>query len=193
MSSETSTDPAGPEQAATGDTGFRPEHFYVLGSMVAAIVGVMMSRNTHPAALLLLSAALVGAGLTGAAAHRALSAFLNRSTMQDEPVGERRRGTLLREKQYALRVIKELEFDRKMGKISEKDFHELAVPLRARAAALIRDVERSSGGYRAQIERDVLEKAGRVPGSRAGACGSCGTANDADARFCKSCGKALAA
>ena len=37
-------------------------------------------------------------------------------------VGERTRAALEREKMLTLRAIKELEFDRAMGKMSEEDF-----------------------------------------------------------------------
>ena len=48
----------------------------------------------------------------------------------------RRAAALLeREKALALRTIKELEFDRAMGKVSEADFDEMAARLRARACA----------------------------------------------------------
>ena len=50
MSSETSTEDQAP---------FTAGHFYVLLSMIAATVAVVVARNTHPAALLLISAAVI--------------------------------------------------------------------------------------------------------------------------------------
>ena len=58
MSSETST-----------------EQFYFLLAMIAATVAVVVSRHTHPVALVLLSAAILGAGLVAMAFHRALAGF----------------------------------------------------------------------------------------------------------------------
>ena len=49
-------------------------------------------------------------------------------------LGGRTRAALEREKTLSLRSIKELEFDRAMGKVSEKDFAEMGARLRARAA-----------------------------------------------------------
>jgi hypothetical protein len=49
--------------------------------------------------------------------------------------------------------------------------------------------------YRAQIERDLAAAGGASEQGAAsavsGVCAACGTANDADARFCKGCGTAL--
>jgi hypothetical protein len=99
-----------------------------------------------------------------------------------------------------LRSIKDLEFDRAMGKVSEKDFAEMSGRLRARAARLIRQLDAGTG-YREQIEKEIEQRVGRTlsgpPAERftdaVKACASCGTENDADARFCKSCGTSLGA
>jgi hypothetical protein len=99
-----------------------------------------------------------------------------------------------------LRSIKELEFDRAMGKVSDRDFAEMSGRLRARAARLLRQLD-AGAGYRTEIEREIAKRIGEAPGdvgrvlpSRpASTCPSCNTANDADARFCKHCGHALGA
>jgi hypothetical protein len=104
-----------------------------------------------------------------------------------------------------LRSIKELEFDRAMKKVSEKDFAEMSGRLRARATRLMRQLD-AGAGYREQIEKEIARRlgdsVGRVLPSRpAGSkeqdpayavCAHCKTSNDLDARFCKGCGKALA-
>ena len=129
-------------------------------------------------------------------------------------VGQRTRASLEREKMLALRAIKELEFDRAMGKLSEADWNEMSGRLRARAARLIRQLD-AGANYREQIERDlasgsniparpkdstparpVSEVRGDVGIATADPAdsplrGACATANDADARFCKSCGQKL--
>jgi hypothetical protein len=113
-------------------------------------------------------------------------------------VGQRTRAALEREKLLTLRAIKELEFDRAMGKLSDEDFHEMSGRLRARAVGLIRQLD-AGAGYREQIERDVAKKletdarfkaAGAV--SAAQQCAACAALNDPDARFCKKCGRPLA-
>jgi hypothetical protein len=101
-------------------------------------------------------------------------------------VGGRTRAALEREKALALRSIKELEFDRAMGKVSDKDFTEMSGRLRARAARIIRQLD-AGGSYRDRIEKEIAKRIGAV----ANACPSCGVSNDADARFCKKCGTAL--
>jgi hypothetical protein len=54
----------------------------------------------------------------------------------------------------------------------------------------------AGAGYREQIERDLAKRLGQVPTAvvtpaTERACLSCSTVNDADARFCKSCGNKL--
>jgi hypothetical protein len=61
----------------------------------------------------------------------------------------------------------------------------------------------AGAGYRDQIEREIERRLGKPvvsPAHAAGSkeqepayavCSQCATKNDADARFCKSCGKAL--
>jgi hypothetical protein len=134
-------------------------------------------------------------------------------------LGGRTRAALDREKSLVLRSIKELEFDRAMGKVSEKDFGEMSARLRARATGLMRQLD-AGAGYREQIEREIERRLGKHSGSKeqdraytakgqpayaatdsggrvlptrpANVCASCHTHNDIDARFCKGCGKALA-
>jgi hypothetical protein len=109
---------------------------------------------------------------------------------------------LEREKMLAMRAIKELEFDRSMGKLSQADFEEMAGRLRARAMSLIKQLDEDASGYRSLIEREIRERVASSPSGVAappaepvpaaeGAC-ACGTINDADAVFCKRCGARLA-
>jgi len=125
---------------------------------------------------------------------------------QTEMVGGRTRAALEREKLLVLRSIKEVEFDRAMGKISDADFDEVEGRLRARAAGLLRQLDADRSGYRALIERELSTRVGRVPHAGppaargpvapavpSGTCAACGVANEADARFCKSCGARIEA
>ena len=95
-----------------------------------------------------------------------------------------------------------------MGKVSPKDFDEMAGRLRARALTLMKQIDAGGAGYREMIERELQARlktsgARRAASSVAAAsaseeralraCASCGTANDHDAAFCKRCGKSLAA
>ena len=170
MSSETST-----------------EQFYFLLAMVAATAAVIVSRHTHPVALVLLSAAILGTGLVAMAFHRALAGFFGSKDAREPVLGERAREDLLREKALVLRSIKELEFDKSMGKVSDADFAQLSAPLRARALSLMQALEREPSEpprQHAQTKPAPAATAGVV-------CKSCGRPNDVDARFCKSCGARL--
>jgi hypothetical protein len=181
--SATSTDGPAPQ----AESGFRPWHFYILLSMAGATGAVMLARDTHPVALLLLSGAVVAAGLVGLALHYALGGFLGVAVRDREPLTESDREALAREKLLTLRSIKELEFDREMGKVSDVDFQDMTGRLRARAMWIIEELER-------QPPTPPKEKARPKPAPArvaAGTCQACGTANDRDARFCKSCGTKL--
>jgi hypothetical protein len=175
--SETSTS----QRPVAADDGFQPLHFYVLLSMAAATAAVIVSENPHPAALLLLSAAVMAAGLVGYAIHTALAGFLGTRRGDLVSPGESVRETLAREQMLVLRSIKELEFDRDMGKVSEEDFRLVEKGLRARALTLMQDLERA--------ERPVTST--RRPAVAAPGCRACGIVNDGDAKFCKGCGEKL--
>jgi hypothetical protein len=193
MSSETSTEPG----AARADSGFEVWHFYVLLAMVGATVAVMLSRNTHPAALLLLSGAVLASGIVGLALHRALMGLLD----GEEVVAPLRRDVRLdleREKALTLRSIKELEFDRAMGKVSDKDFEDVSSRLRARALTIMADLERAPATPPAAPARRASRPASQAAPTPsapetviAAFCAACGCKRDADAKFCKQCGTRL--
>lgn len=171
--------------AGSGAYTFRPWHFYILLSMAGATFAVMLARDTHPAALLLLSSAVVAAGLVGLALHFALGGFLGVDVGEREPLRESEREVLEREKLLTLRAIKELEFDRDMGKVGDGDFTDMAGRLRARAMTIIEQLERAPA--------DEPQPAPAAPPPAPGVCVGCGTKNDDDARFCKQCGAPLEA
>jgi hypothetical protein len=198
----------------------------VLLSLVAATAAVVLAREARPEHLVLISLTIGAAGFAGAALYRTLAPLVGKEEApQAEALSESMRAVLEREKMLVLRSIKELEFDRAMGKVSPKDFDEMAGRLRARAMSLMRQLD-TGAGYRELIERELqarltspLARAKRQarPGSKDpiptsknsvqtdeppahGGAGSldpgqcaCGTANDADAAFCKRCGMKLSA
>jgi hypothetical protein len=191
MSSESSTEHGSPGR----QTGFQLWHVYLILSMVGAIWVVIASRHTHPAALLLVSAAVMAAGLVGMALNRAFSGFFGASTVREPaPVSARTRDVILQEKALVLRSIKELEFDRAMGKVSDDDFAEIGGRLRERALVLMEDLDRQqAAGDRPQAGRDGPGRPGRTQPriQPADACPACGTRFDPGARFCKECGEKL--
>ncbi|MBI4886823.1 MAG: zinc ribbon domain-containing protein [Acidobacteria bacterium] len=191
MSSETSTD------------SLQPWQLFTLAGLIGATVVVFVSRGQTPAGIVLLSLSIFAAAVVGLTAWRTFAPLSG----GDQPAGPqmvagRTRVALEREKALVLRSIKELEFDRAMGKVSERDFAEMGARLRARAAGLILQLD-AGASYREEIEREIARRVGgeaaKAPArsgqdrgrSEAAVCPACRTTNDPDARFCKHCGASL--
>lgn len=195
MSSETSTEhrlrPEAPAQP-----GMQPWQFFVLAGLGCATAVTFLIRGQGVTAVLLLSLLMATTTLVGIAALRALRPLVSEHDDRSAVIGERTRAALEQEKANTLRTIKELEFDRAMGKMSEEDFNEMSVRLRARAGRLIKQLDAGTG-YRSKIEADVLKRLAAAGEPKASAhaqraCPKCSTSNDTDARFCKNCGERLA-
>ena len=138
------------------EEGFRPWHFFVLASLIAATVAVVMTRQSTPENLVLISLTIGAAGAAAAGFYRMLVPLATEDvTVFREPLTERQRAALEREKTLVLRSIKELEFDRAMGKLSPKDFEEMSGRLRARALSLMKELDEGGSGYREIIEREL--------------------------------------
>ena len=201
MSSATSIEDAGhpaAHQTRAEDPGLRPWQFFLLAGMLSATAVVLVSAGQSPASIVVLSLTVVAASFVALGAYRSLAPLVVPGAAEAPPliVGQTR-AALEREKTLVLRSIKDLEFDFAMKKVAKPDFDEMSTRLRARAIGLMRQLD-TSGGYRETIERELRERlapgapsAPNAPGS--GAVCSCGTVNDPDARFCKSCGNKLAA
>lgn len=193
MSSGTSTD--------ASPATFRPWHFFVLAGLAGATIAVVTLRPGGIAPLVLVVLASWAGAYVGYAVYRMVVPLAARDfTERVEMVGGRTRAALDREKTLVLRSLKELEFDRAMGKVSDADFQEMGVRLRARARSLLKQLDVDGAAYRDLIERELAERVtqgGEAPDDGPGAqatrlvCGSCGGSNERDARFCKSCGAAL--
>jgi hypothetical protein len=193
MSSETSTEKIRLKPDTT--SGLQPWQFFVLAALGCATAVTFLVRNRGVTPVILLTVLMAATALVGLAVLRTVRPLVGPLDDSTAVVGHRTRAALEREKALALRTIKELEFDRAMGKISEEDFREMAVRLRARASRLIKQLD-AGEGYRSQIERDLARRLGDpaakvTPASTARACPRCATSNDPDARFCKSCGEKL--
>ncbi len=146
MSSATSTD----------GSFFRPWHFFILAGVLAATVGVFLIRQSSAPNIVMVTIAIWAAGLAGLALHRTLVPLAGSDADVRTSVGERTREGLENEKALVLRSIKELEFDRAMGKIAAADFDEMVTLLRARAIGLLAQLDADGGdGYRDLIEREV--------------------------------------
>jgi hypothetical protein len=201
MSSETSTDPSA---SRPDDSALAPWQLFTLAGLMGATVVVFVSRGQTPAGIILLSLTIFTAAVVGVAAWRTLSPF-TQSDYRAAPaiLGGRTRAALEREKALMLRAIKELEFDRAMGKVSQADFDEMSARLRARATRLIVQLDHE-GSYAAVIDQEIARRIGTEPTVQPPAqpasappqretrfCGACGNPSDLDARFCKHCGASL--
>jgi hypothetical protein len=202
-------------QADPSDAGLQPWQFFVLAALGCATAVTFMARGQGPTAVILLGVLMGTAALVGYAALRALRPLVLPEEDRTVMVGQWTRVALEREKLLTLRSIKELEFDRAMGRLSDEDWNEMSGRLRSRVARLMRQLD-AGAGYRDQIEKDLAKRiegdarlkpsrseegdgVARRPGAQRSAtalaervCPSCETANDADAKFCKNCGSALA-
>ena len=193
MSTETATDSLAPWQ------------LFTLAGLLGATLVVFLSRGQTPAGIILLSLTIFSAAIVGVAAWRTLAPFTGVDVRRDRLViGGRTRAAIEREKTLALRSIKNLEFDRAMGKVSQKDFDEMSARLRSRAARLIGQLD-AGAGYRNEIEKEIARRIGdnaEEPGPTSGkgtrvavstrACPACSKDNDIDAQFCKHCGTTVA-
>jgi hypothetical protein len=195
MSSATSTD-----KPSTAAAGLEPWQFFVLAALGCATAITFIARGQGPTAIILLGILMLTAAFVGYATLRTVRPLVSTDDERTAMIGQRTRVALDREKQLTLRAIKELEFDRAMGRLSDEDFNEMSGRLRRRAARLITQLD-AGASYRGQIEKDLAKRMGgaaeadaRQKGSRSAdrVCAGCATPNDHDAKFCKSCGQTLA-
>jgi hypothetical protein len=139
--------------------GLAPWQFFVLSALGCATAGTFLARGQGVAAIILISALMGAAALVGMAALRTFRPLVSSEDDRVAMVGQRTRLALEREKLLTLKTIKELEFDRAMGKLSDADWQEMSTRLRARAARLMRQLDASSG-FRDRIERDLAKRLG---------------------------------
>jgi hypothetical protein len=116
----------------------------------------------------------------------------------------------------ALRALKEIEFDRETGKLSDRDYDELKAKYTSEALAALRgetgNVKRETGHVTASTtmfhvtrfpcpehgtrpEHDALfcSECGRRLETAPGYCARCGSGLETDARYCNRCGSRVAA
>lgn len=92
--------------------------------------------------------------------------------------------------EQAVAILREVEFDRETGKLSESDYTALKTAYTREALAALRAEEASavrSGVADDEVEAVILEYR-----ARATACESCGPRPEPDAIYCSSCGRYLA-
>ena len=205
MNSGISTEAA---PAASPASAFRVWHLFVLVGLLGAAVAVATVRPQGIAPLILLVAAVGAGAYVGYACYRMVLPLAAPSfTDRVEMVGGRTRAALEREKTLVLRAIKEMEFDRAMGKVSDADFDEMAGRLRAQARTLLKQLDIEGTEYRDLIEQELAARLGNAGADAAGraapgirrspstatrlVCGNCDASNERDAKFCKQCGAEL--
>jgi cytochrome c-type biogenesis protein CcmI len=113
-------------------------------------------------------------------------ASLHRELDEPTEAESRRRVTLL--------ALRDVEYDFATGKLDENDYRSLKRELAAEALAALdeaqAEIDAGPAGAPPELEDEIARLRG---GLRAGTtCGRCGTANDAESRFCAYCGTALA-
>jgi hypothetical protein len=109
------------------------------------------------------------------------------------------------QKRAVLQALKDLEYERSMGKIADADYQELLARYRNEAKRLLRAVDENLAPLRARAEAYVSEQLAQlgtvaparserapvVAASSTKPCPSCRALNDVDALFCKKCGSKL--
>jgi len=93
------------------------------------------------------------------------------------------------EGETAVQALREIEFDRETGKLSDADYAELKARYTQAAVDAMRRRE-SAGAGAARLTDDQIEAAIRAY-REAPACPACGPRPEADAAFCSSCGRYL--
>ena len=87
-----------------------------------------------------LAADAVAAGASALAVYHVIAPLVA-ARRHRRTAGAGTRAALIAEKALALRTIKELEFDRAMGKMSQADFEEVSGRLKARALRVMQQIE----------------------------------------------------
>jgi hypothetical protein len=181
------------------------------GAAAVLIYGLVVERMRFAPPLVMLALGGMTLAFTAAALWRMIDP-LARVEVPDTDTTQSRSFVreLEREKQLVLKAIKEIEFDYQMRKIGEREYREMVERYRQRAMRLISELD-AGGDYRGLIEKELKLRlelpvadastlstvapaaatttAAAAPSAAARpTCPSCNTANDPDAKFCKSCG-----
>ena len=180
----------------------------VLGFAAVALI-LYRGRPTPGAVFLVVGWMAILA--TGYFLARAVSSFDLATGGSSEEIQGGRRGELEREKKLLLKAIKEVEFDRDMNKIDDADAKVAITRYRVRALEIIALLDDRDRPIAQRIDEELKKRLARTPekapekapepapeaapaaARAAPKCDGCGLENDADATFCKRCGKKVAA
>ena len=110
-----------------------------------------------------------------------------------EPLDEaqRRLRDLEETKLRLYEAIKDLDFERDAGKVSENDYEHARNDYLKQVAEVLGQIDKLAPPKKTPAERKKHAPEGKKPAAER-RCTSCGETNPRDARFCMSCGDALA-
>jgi formate dehydrogenase maturation protein FdhE len=91
----------------------------------------------------------------------------------------------------AVAALRELEFDRATGKLSDSDYAELKARYTKSAIAAMRRTTSQEGGVIARPTDAEVEAIVRAQRQRLGGCPTCGPRPESDAVYCSNCGRYL--
>ena len=91
----------------------------------------------------------------------------------------------------AVAALREIEFDRATGKLSDADYSDLKTRYTARALDAMRDGSGASATEGAPVSNDAAEAAVLAIRRRIRSCQRCGPRPEADAVYCSNCGAYL--
>ena len=98
---------------------------------------------------------------------------------------------LNRDKEESYSTINEIEFDYKMGKLSDEDYDDLKGKYSSQAITILKEIDEIGGE---DIEELVEQEIGALRVSvDVISCSKCHTANPLDSKFCSNCGETLEA
>jgi hypothetical protein len=109
---------------------------------------------------------------------------------ETEMRGETEADRLLDRKNVIYRNLRDLDFEHKMGRLTDSDFQQLEAGYKAEAAAVLQQLERLKTGGK-KIEKKA-PAAGPKPVPTVQHCPSCGAESPAGKKYCGECGHHLA-
>ena len=91
----------------------------------------------------------------------------------------------------AIAALREIEFDRATGKLSDADYAELKAQYTREALLAMRAAGKAPAGTDAAVSDDVVEAAIVAWRAQHAECATCGPRPQTDALFCSTCGRYL--
>jgi small-conductance mechanosensitive channel len=138
-----------------------PPVWLLITVIVGVVVGIQLAFLVLAAGVLTLVISLMWASVQSLTGGAALGF--------EEALGMGAPSKVEEEKRAVLRALKDLEYERGVGKISPEDYAELSAKYRAEAKRLIQSVDAALGPARSEVERAIekrLERAGVNPPSQ---------------------------